>query len=152
MNKTNNETPSFNPYTVDRSAQFWAWHPFGRGIALGILAEVFTSTSFATGLVYGGISGLTNLGTRVVQKQLDIKPESPEIKAVNHLFCATFPWVISAIVMNQTFKKTGKAIFHMSPRAAVGTAFVTELFGYANRDLLFDKESFKYYMDSFSKE
>ena len=141
-----------NNNDFNRSAQFWAWHPFGRAVALGLLAEIFTSTPFATGLVYGGVSGLTNLGSRIVQKKIDIQPSTSETKAVNYLFCAAFPWVVSAVIMKQAYKKTGKAIFYMNPRAAIGTALVTEMCGYANKDLIFDKESFKYYMDSFSKE
>jgi|GEM_PF-3312324 len=148
----NNNILTSKPREPDITAQFWAWHPIGRAIAIGLLTEIFTKTPFVTGLVYGGISGLTNLSLRVLQKKADIQFNNPETKAVNHLFCATFPWLLSSFIMKQAYKETGKSLFYLSPRAAIGAAFVAELFGYANRDLLIDKDTLHYQMDFFSKE
>ncbi|MCB1112206.1 MAG: hypothetical protein H7A37_03415 [Chlamydiales bacterium] len=118
------------------SPGFWAWHPIGRGIGTGFACTLFTAaTSFETGFVYGGISGLANVALRPIFKKINKGTTSPEVKAVNYLFSLTLPWMASAKIMHHFYRSTGNALFHLNPTVAIGTGIAAAYFNRANRDL-----------------
>lgn len=135
-NNTSNEIRSFDR---TQTPLFWVFHPFGRGIGVGAITWLFTNSTFSNGFIYGGLSGLTNLGLRIVRKEACFEIKSPEAKAVTHLFHSIFTWTVSASIMHFAYKQTGNVLFRNNPKVAIGTAIATEVFGYANRDLILTK-------------
>lgn len=126
------------------SPSYWAWHPIIRGLSAGVITEIFSiTTPFPSGLIYGGISGFTNIAFRPICRKIDEKIISPEAKATNYLFSITMPWAVSAAIMRHTYKATGNALFRISPAAAVGTAVVIGLWSNVNDDLLESKNGRK---------
>lgn len=128
---------SENQMKFDEAA-FWVTHPIKRAVITGILTTVFTRTSFFSGLIYGGISGFSNLGLRQVYKKID-ENASTELKAINYLFASTFPWIVSFGIMKAFSKLSAKPNLVMPSRVAIGTAVAVQLFTPANFDLLMPK-------------
>lgn len=122
---------------VERTAAFWAWHPFGRGIAAGYISSVLTNleTPFRTGGLLGVISGLYNIATRPLIQKLLEKNNSPEVKGLSLFSLSLLPWAAAAMTMQQLHIKTGKPLFKMTTGSVVINTLVVSVFGYANDDL-----------------
>jgi hypothetical protein len=131
----NNNVSNSQPYGT-QSQLYWGWHPFGRAIGTAVLSHLFTTTIFPTGLVYGGISGLTNVMFQPIYKKLDSKTTTPQAKTITYLFSKIIPWGISAAIIHKAFQRTNAPLFRLRPGVAVGTAFTMEIFSSANDYLL----------------
>lgn len=122
-----------------RTAVFWARHPFGRGFGAGVIYKIFSRSvemPFRSGGMFGMISGVFNVATRPLAEKVNEKTKShPEVQALSYLTTAAIPWAAAALTMNQLFIKTGKPMFRLTSGAAIGTAVLVEVFGYANHDL-----------------
>lgn len=120
-----------------RTAAFWAWHPFGRGIATGIISTCLTNleTPFRTGGLLGVISGLYNITTRPLTQKLLEKNNYPGVKGLSLFSQTLLPWAAAAMTMQQLHIKTGKPIFKMTTGSVVINTLVVSVFGYANDDL-----------------
>lgn len=87
------ERSRYEQHNKSNDATFWITHLSKRSMITGALSIVFTKTSLATGLIYGGISSFCNLGFRQDYKKIDEKA-STQVKAINYLFAHTFPLVV----------------------------------------------------------
>lgn len=116
---------------------FWCWHPFGRAIASGVASFVFTqTTSFKTGFVYGGISGLTNLAIHPVAKTICNNTDSTHIKSLTYMSVQTLPWICSYYATQKLNVLYPNSLFAVNHRVATGLTIAGAIFGYANSDLM----------------
>jgi hypothetical protein len=120
-----------------REPIFWAVHPLLRGIVTGIMYSSLSNffppkALFRSGFAYGVLSGISNVGIR---SALDQDTPSPEKKALNYFAAATLPWVSSASLMHQLYKRGGNGFFRLSPSAAMLAALCVEASGDTNKDL-----------------
>lgn len=126
--------------SIDRSnPHFWKWHPIGRGIGAGVIADIFTkATLFRTGFIYGGVSGLANIALRPTFKRIkenEAQTCAPPTKKA-YLYSKIIPWAVSVGFMHTAYKLTGFTPLRIKPSVAVGIALGVEYFAFANLDLL----------------
>lgn len=121
-----------------RNPSFWAFHPIGRGVGAGLVCDLFSTTpAFSTGFIYGALSGSVNMAIRpLVKDQLEKTKLAPEHKALAAVTAVSAPWAVSAGIMHQLHRISGRSLFKVNPVAAVASAIAVEYMGYANDDLL----------------
>lgn len=121
--------------------------PLARGISSGILCFLFSSTvRFRGGFVYGALSGVFDIATKLGTRGHGIESFPIEVKVLLYLATMPLPWIASAKSMHHMHArhaKYGHTLFKMTNSTAAGVAIFHELLHAPHHHLLKDRAEIK---------